>query len=107
MNENMLQMMGKLQQFQEDMAKMQADLKTKTVEETAGDGSVIVIVNGQQQIVSIVISPEIMTAENAEQVQEWLICATNNALRKAQELVKTEMEKLTRDMNLPNIPGLF
>jgi nucleoid-associated protein EbfC len=107
MNENMVQMMGKLQRFQSDMAQMQADLKTRTVEATAGEGVVIVAVDGQQQIVKIYISPEAMTAENAIQVQDWLIIAVNDALHKAQELVKTEMEKLTRDMNLPNIPGLF
>lgn len=107
MNENMVQMMGKLQRFQADMAKMQAELKTRTVEATAGEGAVIVTVDGQQQIVSIQISPEAMTEENTTQVQNWLIIAVNGALSKAQELVKTEMEKLTRDMNLPNIPGLF
>jgi hypothetical protein len=106
-NENMVQMMGKLQRFQADMAKMQADLKTQTVESSAGEGAVIVAVDGQQQIVSIQIAPEAMTAENTTQVQDWLIIAVNGALREAQELVKREMEKLTRDMNLPNIPGLF
>lgn len=107
MNENMLQMMGKLQKFQEDMAKMQIELKTLTVEAAAGDGAVVVCANGQQQIMQIIISPDVMNAENTTQVQSWLVAAANDALRKAQELAKSEMEKLTQDMNLPNIPGLF
>lgn len=107
MNENMLQMMGKLQKFQEDMAKMQIDLKAKSVEAAAGEGAVLVTANGQQQIIAVVISPEVMNAENAGQVQTWLIEAINEALRNAQDLAKCEMEKLTQDMNLPNIPGLF
>jgi nucleoid-associated protein EbfC len=107
MNENMLQMMGKLQRFQEDMGKMQADLKEQTVETSAGEGAVIVTANGQQQITSVVISPEAMTADNTVQVQEWLVIAVNGALRKAQEVAKAEMEKLTHGMGLPNIPGLF
>jgi nucleoid-associated protein EbfC len=107
MNENMLQMMGKLQRFQEDMAKMQADLKNYTVETSAGEGAVTVTANGQQQITSVVISPEAMTTDNTAQVQEWLVNAVNGALRKAQEVAKVEMEKLTHDMGLPNIPGLF
>lgn len=107
MNENMLQMMGKLQKFQEDMAKMQIDLKTQTVEAVAGEGSIRVFANGQQQITQVVLSPEIMTAENTVQIQSWLITAVNQALCQAQLLAKTEMEKLTQDMNLPNIPGLF
>lgn len=107
MNENMVQMMGKLQRFQEDMSKMQVDLKAQTVVESAGDGAVTVTVDGQQQVVAIFISPDMLNAENSQQVQDLLITAVNGAVRKAQELVKSEMEKLTRDMNLPNIPGLF
>jgi len=107
MNENMIQMMGKIQKLQEDMAKMQTDLKTQTVEASAGDGAVVVAVNGQQQITSVVLAPDSLTADNASQLQAWLIDAINGALRKSQEVAKSEMEKLTRDMNLPNIPGLF
>lgn len=107
MNDNMSQMMGKLQKFQEDMAKMQIDLKSQTVEATAGEGAVLVYANGQQQITQVVLSPEVMTAENIVQIQDWLVVATNEALRKAQNLAKTEMEKLTQDINLPHIPGLF
>lgn len=107
MNENMLQMMGKLQKFQEDMAKMQIELKALTVEAAAGEGAVVVYANGQQQITQIVLAPEVMKEENTAQVQDWLVSSVNDALRKAQELAKSEMEKLTQDMNLPNIPGLF
>lgn len=107
MNENMLQMMGKLQKFQEDMTKMQTDLKAQTVEVSAGEGAVLVVANGQQNIIQIVLSPEVMTADKTVQVQEWLVTAINEALHNAQDLAKTEMEKLTQHMNLPNIPGLF
>ena len=68
MNENMLQMMGKLQKFQEDMAKMQIDLKAESVEAAAGEGAVLVTANGQQQIIGVVITPEVMIAENTGQV---------------------------------------
>ncbi len=107
MNENMLQMMGKLQKFQEDMAKMQIDLKAQTVEATAGEGAVLVYANGQQQITKVVLAPGVIAAETAVQVQDWLVMAINEALCKAQNLAKSEMEKLTQDMNLPNIPGLL
>lgn len=103
---NMGKMMKQVQKMQADMAKMQDEVATKTVEATAGGGAVKVVATGKQQIVSIEIKPEVVDPEDVEMLQDLVLAATNEAIRKSQEMVAQEMNKITGGMNL-NIPGLF
>lgn len=103
---NMGKMMKQVQKMQADMAKMQEEVATKTVEATAGGGAVKVVATGKQQIVSIEIKPEVVDPEDVEMLQDLVLAATNEAIRKSQEMVAQEMNKITGGMNL-NIPGLF
>lgn len=101
----MAQMMKKVQKMQADMAQMQEELKTRTVETTAGGGVIKVVANGDKQLVSLVIDPSAVDPEDVEMLQDMILAATNEALRKAEEMAQKEMGKLTGGMGLP--PGMI
>ena len=99
--------MKQAQQFQTKMAKLQEELGEKTIEASAGGGMVTVVANGRQEIESIKIDPEVIDADEADMLQDLILAAVNEALNRSREMVSEEMGKLTKDLNLPNIPGLF
>ena len=94
------------QKLQSQMAKVQEEMAAKTVEGSAGGGMVTVIANGKQEVMSIKIDPEVIDPNDIEMLQDLVVAAANDALKKAQEMVASEMSKLTGGMNL-NLPGLF
>ena len=104
---NMGQIMKQAQQFQARIAKLQEELGDRTVEASAGGGMVTVVANGRQEIVSIEIDPEVIDAEDKEMLQDLVMAAVNDALTKAKEMMNEEMGKLTKGMNLPNLPGIM
>lgn len=101
---NMGNMMKQVQKMQADMARMQEELKEKTVEATAGGGAIRVVVSGAKDIKEIKIKPEVIDPEDVEMLEDLMLACINEALRKADEMVATEMSKITGGMN---IPGLF
>lgn len=103
---NMGNLLKQAQQFQTKIAKLQEELEDRTVEASAGGGMVSVVVNGRQELVSITIEPEVINADDKEMLQDLILAAVNDGLSKAKEMVNEEMGKLTRGLNLPNIPGL-
>lgn len=96
-------MMKQAQKLQAKMLKLQEELAEKTVEATAGGGMVKVVANGKQQILSIDIEKEVVDPEDVEMLQDLLISAVNDALNKSQEMVSSEMSKLTGGMNIPGL----
>jgi DNA-binding YbaB/EbfC family protein len=103
---NMGNLLKQAQQFQTKIAKLQEELEDRTVEASAGGGMVTVVVNGRQELVSITIEPEVINSDDKEMLQDLILAAINDGLSKAKEMVNEEMGKLTRGLNLPNIPGL-
>lgn len=103
---NVGNLMKQAQAFQSKMAQLQEELKEKTVEASAGGGMVTVVVDGQQEVRSITIDPEVVTPDDVEMLQDLIQAAVNDGLSKAKEMVNEEMSKLTGGLNLPNIPGL-
>lgn len=103
---NMGNLMKQAQQFQSKMAKLQEELGEKTVEASAGGGMVTVVVNGQQEVLSITIDPEVIDQDDVEMLQDLILAATNDGLSRAKSMANEEMGKLTGGLNLPNIPGL-
>lgn len=101
---NMGKMMKQVQEMQKNMAKMQEELATKTVDASSGGGVVKVVANGKQEIVSIEIKPEAIDPDDAEMLQDIILAAVNEALRKSQDMVAQEMGKVTGGLK---IPGLF
>jgi len=102
---NMAGMMKKVQKLQADMSKMQEELKTRTLEATAGGGAVKVVINGEKQIVSLKIEPTAVDPEDVEMLEDLVAAAVNEALKKVDDMMAQEMGKLTGGMNLP--PGMF
>lgn len=101
---NMQKMMKQVQKMQADMAKLQEELGEKTVETSAGGGAVKIVMNGKQEVKEIVIDPEILQPDDVEMVQDLLMAAFNEALRKSQDMVSQEMNKITGGLK---IPGMF
>ncbi len=96
--------MKQVQKMQVEMARLQEELGERRVESTVGGGVVRVVANGKQEILSLEIKPEAVDPEDVEMLQDLILAAVNEALRKSQEMVSSEMGKLTGGMN---IPGLF
>jgi len=96
-------MLKQAQQLQGKMMKMQEELAEKTVEASAGGGMVKVVANGKQQIASIVIDKEVVDPEDVEMLQDLVMAAANDALSRAQEMVSSEMGKLTGGLNIPGL----
>jgi DNA-binding YbaB/EbfC family protein len=90
--------------MQRDMAKAQEELKDKVIEGTAGGGMVTVKANGHKEIIDIVIKEEVVDPEDIDMLQDLVLAATNDALKKVDEMVSQDMGKFTKGLN---IPGLF
>ncbi|HPM75485.1 MAG TPA: YbaB/EbfC family nucleoid-associated protein [bacterium] len=97
-------LMKMAQQAQKQMAKLQEELAEKTIEAGAGGGMVTATVNGKQELISIRIEKDVVDPQDVEMLQDLIVAAVNEALRKAQEMITGEMNKITGGMN---IPGLF
>lgn len=104
-NGGMNKMMKQLQKAQAEMSRMQSELAEKTVESSSGGGAVRVVANGQKSLVSVNIDPEVMTEDNREMLEDLIIAAVNEAFQRVDEMVASEMQKLTGGLNLP--PGMF
>lgn len=99
-------MMKQIQKMQQDMERLQEELKERTVEASAGGGAVRVVVTGGMEVRQVRIDAAAVDPEDVEMLQDMIAAATNEALRKAQEMVQEEMARVTGGLNLPQIPGL-
>lgn len=104
MGMNMQKMMRQMQKMQADLARVQAELEEKTVEGTAGGGVVTVVVNGHQVVQEIRIDPEAVNPEDVEMLQDLILAAVNDGLRKSRDLSASELEKVTGKLNIPGLP---
>jgi len=103
-------LMRQAQKLQEEMMKAQEEAKKKTVEATAGGGMVTVVASGAGEIVSIKIEKDVVNPDDVEMLQDLILAASNEAIRRAQELVSSDMSKLTGGLNVPgmgNLGGMF
>jgi DNA-binding YbaB/EbfC family protein len=98
--------MKEAQKMQAEMARVQEEAKKKTAEATAGGGMVTIVANGAGEVVSVKIEKDVVDPEDVEMLQDLIMAATNEALRRAQEMVNDEMSKLTGGMQVPGLGGL-
>ncbi|MFH1227443.1 MAG: YbaB/EbfC family nucleoid-associated protein [Planctomycetota bacterium] len=89
--------------FQKEMARVQAELKERVVEGTAGGGAVKAYVNGALELLSVKIAPETVKPDEVDIPEDLVTAATNQAFQKANDMVKEEMKKITP----AGMPGLF
>jgi nucleoid-associated protein EbfC len=100
--------MQQMKSLQDKLARIQEELSAKTVEASAGGGMVTAVVNGRQELVSLKIDPQVVDPQDVEMLQDLIVAAVNDGMRKAQELAAGEMSKLAGGLKIPglNIPGL-
>jgi DNA-binding YbaB/EbfC family protein len=95
--------MKEAQKLQQQMAELQEQVGQKKVEATAGGGMVTVQANGKQEIIGIKIDPEVINKDDAQMLEDLVLAACNEALRKSRELVQQELGKLTGGLKIPGL----
>jgi DNA-binding YbaB/EbfC family protein len=95
--------MKQAKKLQERMAQLQDELVLKTVEASAGGGMVSVLVNGRHELVSLKIEKEVVNPEDLDMLQDLIIAAVNEGVRKAQEMATAEMARITGGLSIPGL----
>lgn len=93
--------MAQLQALQAQMMKAQEEVEKSETEASAGGGAVTVRVNGAHQVTAVTIKPELCDPEEVEMLQDLILTAANEAMRKIDEMSNSAMEKITGGMGLP------
>ena len=104
---NMNEMLKQAQKMQEDMQAKQAELDAREYEVSAGGGVVKVKINGKREILAIDIAEEIVDPDDIETMTDIIMAAVNEAIRKVEDAASEDMAKITGQMNLPGMPGMF
>ncbi len=99
---NMQQLMRQAQKLQEQMEKAQAELDNREYEAASGGGMVKVKVSGKRELLSIELNPQVVDPEDVEMLQDLILAAVNEALRKGEETREAEMSRLN-----PGMGGMF
>lgn len=105
MNGGMGKMLKQVQKVQVRVAQMQEELAKRTVQSSSGGGAVRVEVNGKKELVAVQIDPAVLSEDNREMLEDMVLAAVNEALKRVDEMIAAEMEKITGGLNLP--PGMF
>lgn len=100
---NMAGMMKKIQKMQSDMAKLQEDLKQRTLDVSVGGGAVAVTVTGKKELAAVKIDPSAVNPEDVEMLQDLIVSAVNEGMRQIDELTEKEMAKITGGMKIPGM----
>jgi DNA-binding YbaB/EbfC family protein len=100
---NMSNMMKQVQKMQKQMEEMQRDLEQREVEATSGGGVVSVKVNGKKNLLELKIDPEAVDKDDVEMLEDMIVAAINEASRKAEEMMESEMKKVTGGVNIPGL----
>lgn len=103
MGGNMNNMMKQMQKMQKKMEELQAQIDATEIEASAGGGAIKVVVNGKKEVLDIEIDPSVVDPEDVEMLQDLVMAAVNEALRKAEDFSANEMKKVTGGMNIPGL----
>ena len=101
---DMSEIMRQAQDFQQRLSQVQNELAKKFVTASVGGGMVSVTVNGKNELMSIQIEKEVINPEDQAMLQDLIVSAVNEGIKKAQDMAQTEMKKLTGGIS---IPGMF
>jgi len=96
-------MLKQAQKLQSKIFKMQEEMAERTVETSVGGGMVKAVANGRQELVSIKIDPEVVDPEDVQMLEDLVVAAVNDALKKAKEMVSEEMTKLAGGFKIPGL----
>lgn len=100
---NLGNIMKQAKKMQERMGKLQQELEMRTIEAQAGGGMVKVVVNGKFEIVSLQIEKDVVNPEDIEMLQDLVVAAVNEGIRKSQEMASEEMAKITGGLKIPGM----
>ena len=100
---NFQQLLQQAKEAQTKIQQLQEELATRTVEASSGGGMVKVIVNGRQEVVSIEIEDEVAKSGDKQMLQDLVIAAVNQGIKKSQELVAAELGKVTGGLPMPGL----
>lgn len=103
---NMNQMLKQVQKMQQQMMKAQEEIAQKTVEGSAGGGAVKVVVSGDKHVQSVTLSKDVVDPEDLEMLQDLILLAINDGMKKAEEMSEAEMKRVMPG-GMPKLPGLF
>ena len=95
--------MKEAQKLQAQMAAMQEEVGKRKVDATAGGGMVTVEANGKQELTAVKIDPEGVNKDDVQMLEDLVLAAANEALRKSRELVQQELGKLTGGLKIPGL----
>jgi DNA-binding YbaB/EbfC family protein len=96
-------LMKQAQEMQARLTKVQEELANKTVEGSAGGGMVQVTVTGQLALAAVKIDPNVINTEEKEMLEDLILAAVNDGMRKARDMVSTEMSKITGGFKIPGL----
>ncbi len=99
----MTELMRQASRMQRKIEQRKAELKSETVEVGVGNDQVKVVANGGLEIVKITVAPELLSGESLEMAQDLLVAGVNAALKKAQEMLDAEIEKVTKGIKMPGV----
>jgi len=103
---NIQQIMKQAKVMQKKMEEVQEEVAKETVEATAGGGMVKVVFNGRAELIGITIDKDVVNADDLEMLQDLIVAAVNEGIKKAQSMLSERMAKLTGGLGV-NFPGLF
>lgn len=103
MGGNPNQLAKQMQQMQSKLAKIQEELGSETVEASVGGGMVTIVMTGHQEVQAVTIDPEALDPDDVETLQDLMVAAFNEALRKSQELAGQRLGALTGGMKIPGL----
>ncbi len=101
---NMNSMIKQAQKMQKDMLKMQEEMEQTSYEATSGGGAVTVKMSGKKELLEIKLKPEVVDPDDIEMLEDLILVAVNDVMKKVDEESQAQMSRLTGGMN---IPGLF
>ncbi len=96
-------LMKQAQNLQSKMMEIQEEMAARTVEATAGGGMITVVLNGRQEVVSITIDPEVVDRQEVAMLQDLIIAAVNEGIRRSQQMWAEEMKKITGGLAIPGL----
>lgn len=96
-------MMKRIQQMQEDMERVQAEVEATSYTASAGGGAVEAVVNGKHEVESIKINPDVVDPEDVEMLQDMIIVAVNEAIRKASDAMDQGIESAKGGLSIPGL----
>jgi DNA-binding YbaB/EbfC family protein len=103
MSKGLAQIMKQAQMMQQKMARLQEEASQKTAEASVGGGAVTAVVNGKNQLISLTIKKDAVDPEDVEMLQDLVVSAVNEALKKVQDELASEMSKITGGLSIPGI----